>query len=290
MSKFKVKAHVDIFKCPICGSRMDLYQLKSLVCKANHCFDLARSGYVNFLLRAAKTGYDKSMLRSRNIICKSNFFKPLLVEISELLLQEIPNDGNKKLILDIGCGEGSHLNQILSMLRSKTSHVFEGVGVDISKEGIQIASKEYPEHVWCVGDLANNPFQSNKFAVILNILSPSNYAEFNRLLLKNGILIKVVPGANYLKELREAFYTGGEKQTYSNTKTVEHFKEKFALLDLREILYFVNINRADLEHLIKMTPLSWNVPTEKIEQVIRSGLNKITVEFTILYGKKCFGN
>jgi 23S rRNA (guanine745-N1)-methyltransferase len=284
MSKLKVRDNVAIFKCPICSNKMELRQLKSLICQSNHCFDLAKSGYINFLLRSLKTDYDKSMLKSRNIICKYNFFRPLVEEISKIILKEVKNDA-QKMILDVGCGEGSHLDQIIAELHSRSSLVFQGVGIDISKEAIQLASKQYPEHIWCVGDLANSPLQNNQFAVILNILSPSNYAEFARLLTNNGILIKVVPGGNYLKELREVFYAGTEKQSYSNAKVVAHFKENFTLLAKKELQYSVKLTQPQVEHLIRMTPLSWKISAEKIEEIMERGLDEVTVEFTIIYGK-----
>ncbi|MBA5735303.1 rRNA (guanine-N1)-methyltransferase, partial [Escherichia coli] len=68
---------------------------------------------------------------------------------------------------------------------------------------------------WTVADLANCPNQAETADVILNILSPSNYVEFKRLLKKDGFLLKVVPEANYLRELREFIYVD-EKSSYSN--------------------------------------------------------------------------
>ena len=52
----------------------------------------------------------------------------------------------------------------------------------------------------------------NEFDVILNILSPANYAEFTRLLKPDGLFVKVVPENDYLKELRNVFYDETERQ------------------------------------------------------------------------------
>lgn len=288
MSKIKVQKNSEIFKCPICGNEMTIYDLKSLICEDKHCFDLAKSGYINFLSRSVKTEYDRAMLRARNAICKSNFFKPLVEKISEIVLQQISQeDHGKRFILDVGCGEGSHLAQITSKLQTNTSLAIEGVGIDISKEGIQIASKEYPDCLWCVGDLAKTPFQDQTFGVILNILSPSNYAEFKRLITKDGILIKVVPGSQYLQELREKFYRKTAKQTYSNAKVVKLFSESFEVISHEELKYDVDLSQLNLEHLIQMTPLSWKVSEDTKQEVLNAGLKKITVDLTILCGKSC---
>ena len=46
MSKSKVLENIDLFKCPICGNKMVIYNLKSLICSSSHCFDLSKKGYV----------------------------------------------------------------------------------------------------------------------------------------------------------------------------------------------------------------------------------------------------
>lgn len=285
LGKMKIKNNIKVFKCPICESSMEIVEYNSLRCKKNHCFDLSKNGYINFLLHNVKTEYNRSMLESRNIICKSGFFTPLTEKISDIItLQQIKR--SKKInILDIGCGEGSHLSQIIENI-SNGSISYEGIGIDISKDGIHIASREYKECIWCVGDLTKNPFKNQSFDIILDVLSPSNYAEFNRILKKNGLLIKVVPGSNYLRELRDAFYNETEKETYSNERVINHFKKNYQLLSTHSLEYKAPIDKANLEHLISMTPLSWKVSQERIQQVLHSDIQEISAEFTILLGQK----
>ena len=285
LGKMKIKNNIKVFKCPICESSMEIVEYNSLRCKKNHCFDLSKNGYINFLLHNVKTEYNRSMLESRNIICKSGFFTPLIKKISEIItLQQIK--GSKKInILDVGCGEGSHLSQIIKKL-SNENISYEGIGIDISKDGIHIASREYKECIWCVGDLTKNPFRDYSFDIILDVLSPSNYAEFNRILKKNGLLIKVAPGSHYLRELRDTFYHQTEKETYSNERVINHFKKNYQLLGTHSLEYKAPINKTNLEHLISMTPLSWKVSQERIRQVLHSNIQEISVEFTILLGQK----
>ena len=120
----------------------------------------------------------------------------------------------------------------------------------------------------------------------INILSPAYYEEFARTLKDDGILIKVVSGSNYLKELRDVLYDGTSKQSYSNEKVIEHYSKNFTILDMRDIVYNSRIDKEDLMHLIKMTPLSWSAADERIKQAINMGTNNITVDFTIIVGKK----
>lgn len=287
LSKLKIKDNTDLFRCPICNSKMDTVDLKSLICQNRHCFDISRNGYINFLMKSVKTEYDKALFQSRNLISKHGFFDPLTESIADIIEKELSDTNSyRRMVLDAGCGEGSHLDQVIKKLNSKTEHEYEGVGMDISKEGIQIASRQYPDCTWCVGDLTRIPFMAEKFNVILNILSPSNYKEFGRLLTNSGILIKVVPGREYLKEIREALYNKTDKVSYSNEKIFRHFCNSFDFLGSRQVQYAKTLDEEMIRHLIKMTPLSWRAATQEIEKTINSVKGSITADFTILYGQK----
>ena len=52
---------------------------------------------------------------------------------------------------------------------------------------------------WFIGDLAHLPIQSKSMEVILDIFSPANYAEFERVLEMEGVIIKVVPTSSHLE-------------------------------------------------------------------------------------------
>ncbi|MDF9410042.1 MAG: 23S rRNA methyltransferase A [Pelotomaculum sp. PtaB.Bin013] len=108
---------------------------------------------------------------------------------------------------------------------------------------------------------------------------------FNRIIKEDGILVKVVPGNYYLKELRSAFYDKTDKQTYSNERVVELFGNNFTILDARQVLYSMAV-KENIEHLVKMTPLSWGATDEKIQEVLDIGINNITMDLTIILGKK----
>lgn len=264
---------------------MDVNDSKSITCLRKHNFDLSKKGYVNLLLRSPKTDYNKNMFTSRSIICKSGFFLPMIEQISNLIINEAHPVSNSFKILDAGCGEGSHLAQVVNNLHERTSMNIQGVGIDISKDGIQLASRYYSNIIWCVADLTKIPFTDKQFNVVLSILSPSNYTEFNRIIDDEGLIIKVIPGSGYLKELRSIFYDHTDKQAYSNKEVINHFSNNFNIIDKHKIRYNVTVNKENLIHLIKMTPLSWGATSEKITDALNNGLKSITVDFTIILGK-----
>lgn len=276
----------DIFVCPICLSSMQVVDFKSLICSHRHCFDLSKKGYVNFLTHALKTKYDKKLFEARKMISEKGFFEPLMDRICESILRELkPSDQSIK-ILDAGCGEGSHLSDIQHKLMAQSECNLLGVGIDISKEGIHMASGLSSKTIWCVADLAKPPFADQQFNFILNILSPSNYSGFQRILADHGMVIKVIPETRYLQELRGIFYKSTDRDVYSNKKTIELFKQHFDLVDIQRVQYGVNMDHESIKQLVHMTPLSWGASEKLKEQVSSRIKGEITFDFSILLGSR----
>ena len=273
-----------IFKCPLCGSNLSVMELKSLICQNRHTFDFTKQGYLNFMTHTVKTKYDRELFEARrSLMAEVGFFEPVVTEISKSIENHASLKQNKKLVvLDTGCGEGTHLASICA----KINKPIVGIGIDIAKDGIIVAAKNYANQIWSVADLAQSPFNDHQFDVILNILSPSNYAEFSRLLKDDGVVIKIVPQSGYLKELREAFYEDSDKQTYSNKETVEHFEENFQLINRSRVTYSIHLDKVTLHALLKMTPLTWSLTEEKIQAYIATSSSVITVDLELLIGEK----
>lgn len=285
------KEQVHKFKCLLCGEKMQVGEENRIFCLNNHSYDLARKGYVNFLSGGSQTKYDKEMLEARNRVCKRGFFDPLLEELRRLIVKEISPSRKELKVLDAGCGEGSLLSRLLKGFSGEDSpgpQNIRGVGIDISREGIQIAARDYMDIIWCVADVARAPFQEGQFNLILNILSPSNYHEFSRIMVPGGILIKVIPGRNHLQELRELFYDERERDGYRGEEVLKGFRENFEGIDVYPLSYNPDycLEGKELEDLIKMTPLSWGAGEGAIERALGQGVDRVTVDLTLGVGKK----
>ncbi|HRM23873.1 MAG TPA: methyltransferase domain-containing protein [Enterococcus aquimarinus] len=267
-----IQTQSDLFRCPTCHQMMHA-QEKALVCLEGHRFDVSKKGTLYFLNHQIKTDYDREMFEHRRKLIVHGMYQPLLD-----LLQ--PFCQNQR-ILDVGCGEGSFLQQL-----NEQATLLPSVGFDISKEGIYLAS-DYGENVfWCVADLTNLPFQEDRFTTILNIFSPSNYQEFQRVLVDGGQLIKVVPRSGYLKELRAAFYPEDEKkQHYSNQAVVEKFQETFREGERQTLTYVFDIPESCQLSLLEMSPLEWGVSMEIKEKLQKKPLKRITIDLDILIGR-----
>ncbi|MHA6252823.1 putative RNA methyltransferase [Oceanobacillus sp. CAU 1775] len=278
-----VRTFEGSFRCPLCESEIRINSDKSMVCTKNHTFDFAKQGYVNMLNRAGNTQYNKELFTARHdIIIESNLYDVLHERISEVMKKKL-NIQERALVLDAGSGEGSHLNRIL---QKNGSERLTGIGIDISKEGIRMAASKYKDAIWFVGDLANIPVADEAIQVILNILSPANYQEFKRVLDSDGLMIKVVPGTNYLKEFRQAIFDNTENESYGNEEIISLFKTHFQTVHIEKVNDKRQLTKNELKNLVHMSPLGWNAKQEVIEELLNRDKFEITIDLDILIGMK----
>lgn len=273
---------INVFRCPHCEAPLKVVDLKSVICSNNHTFDFTKQGYVNMMTRPSSSHYDKKLFDSRQkIISHSHLYLLLHERISKAIKEHMVDPSFPFLLLDAGCGEGSHLQRIIE---DYGNTAMTGVGLDISKDGIVMAAKKYKEPIWLVGDLAKSPFADQSFHFILNILSPSNYKEFKRILVPNGLVIKVVPRPNYLKEVREALFEDTDKQVYKNDETVFLFKKHFQLKEVFNLCYTKKLAQEELNHLVHMSPLSWTSEKAAMDAFMNRVSSEITIDLDILIG------
>lgn len=274
--------HHSLFQCPICSSLMHVEELRQLVCLKGHSFDIARQGYINFLPHPAASKYDQTLFRSRSIVSESGFFQSL----DRLVAGKILKYSKKPSLhlLDLGCGEGSHLAFMLDRMKTAGRDGSIGVGLDIAKEGVRMAASRAPWLLWCVADLARSPLAEGSFDFILNILSPTNYAECHRLLKDDGFLIKVIPDNRHLQELRSALRLCSESP--SGVRLEERFRDSFELVEALPLQSQSTLEAALIPHAIAMTPLSWHADTGRIQSLQALNSFDLTIDVTILIGQK----
>ena len=268
-------ASATAFACPICQENLTLVE-SSLKCNNRHSFDLAKFGYVNLAPQIKQSAnYDKENFQNRQQILESGFYQAILEVVSDLL----SNSKNAKTILDIGCGEGFYSRKLQERHPDKTFYAF-----DISKDSVQIAAKSEPNWAvnWFVGDLARLPIKDASMDILLDIFSPANYGEFRRVLSKDGVLIKVIPTENHLKEIRQRVQDQLTNKDYSNQDIKNHFQEHFTILSSQTASLTKTITADQLQALLSMTPLLFHIDQSKIDW---SQLTEITIEAEILVGQ-----
>lgn len=268
-------ASATAFACPICQENLTLLETNFKCCN-RHSFDLAKFGYVNLAPQIKQSAnYDKENFQNRQQILEAGFYQAILDAVSDLLA----SSKTTTTILDIGCGEGFYSRKLQESHSEKTFYAF-----DITKDSVQIAAKSEPNWAvnWFVGDLARLPIKDANMDILLDIFSPANYGEFRRVLSKDGILIKVIPTENHLKEIRQRVQDQLTNKEYSNQDIKEHFQEHFTILSSQTASLTKTITAEQLQALLSMTPLLFHVDQSKIDW---SQLTEITIEAEILVGK-----
>ena len=263
------------FACPICQEALDLVQ-QSLACPNRHSFDLSKFGYVNLAPQVkASKDYNKENFQNRQLVLENGFYDHILNALSECL-SPLAHPVN---ILDIGCGEGYYSRSLQERHPDHSFYAF-----DLSKESIQLAAKSDQEWKvkWFVGDLANLPLLDQSMDLLLDIFSPANYQEFKRVLAPDGRLIKVIPTATHLQEIRQKVKDHLDQVDYSNEQIIQHFSDHFTIENTIHCQERFELTPALREALLSMTPLLFHVDPTQIDW---TDLTQVTISATILIGR-----
>jgi 23S rRNA (guanine745-N1)-methyltransferase len=250
--------------CPVCGLPLTL-EAKTYRCEKNHCFDCAKSGYVNLLPPAPggkRHGDDKLMVAARRLFLNKGYYEPLRDTVQQLA-------GQGHTILDVGCGEGYYTSAL--------AENNEVCGVDISKDALKLAAKRCPNSEFAVASIGNIPLSDGAADTIVNIFAPDSPTEYLRVLKSGGRLITALPMERHLFELKAAVYD----EPYLNPAVVTR-REGFTLTTSKELKYSITLSSTeDIDALFKMTPYYYK--TSARDQAKLNDLDSLTVglEFMI---------
>lgn len=256
--------------CPKCSQELNKTN-SSYKCNNNHCFDIAKSGYVNLLLASSGSGDNKKMVDARyNFLSKGYYYK-LAKKISDMLSSYLSDND---VIIDGGCGTGYYDN----VLKQKYPNI---IGFDISKYAIDKAAKLNKDLLYIVASGKKVPISSNSCSCIINIFSPTFPLEAKRLLNNNGIMIIVTPKDNHLIELKNIIYD----KPYLNPNNIENY-EGFEICDSTQIEFKENLIKDDIFNLLEMTPYLYKTKEDDLLKINKILSLDITFSFNITIYKK----
>lgn len=268
----KFIATQEAFQCPLCGGNMYVSN-SSMYCKRGHCFDISSKGYINFLPnQKPQKGYNHNFFESRRKILEEGLYSHILTEIQTI----ISSSNNLHLIVDAGCGEGYYAKNI----REKTGK--DVIAFDFSKEAVHIAATGGNHVGWLISDISKIPLKNDSVDCLLNIFTPANYSEFKRVLSNDGMILKVIPSENHMKELRHSVRDYLRNETYTNQQVVDYFLEHFDLKKRISLSKTFPVKKSQLHDLFQMTPLLFGIDTQSL---INCTISEITIEAEILIGK-----
>lgn len=263
----KFSSSCSLLMCPKCRTGFSVSD-GALKCQNGHSYDLAAKGYVHFAPNVSISRYDRALFVSRRRILEGSFYRTVLQVIHSHMDTFAQRTDT---LLDAGCGDGTFSKQLY---RGGTL-----IGVDLSKDAIVLAASGGDPHLWMVADLAHLPLQDHTVDVLLNILSPAHYSEFQRVLKPDGILIKVIPNSGYLKELRTLAGQQLKSGNYSNTAVLQHLEERFEVLAQTTVCETHSVTADEAKDFLNMTPMMFHVDQNSLNA---AALREVTVDVTVV--------
>lgn len=253
-----IRRVADALCCPCCGAALSL-ENGSLVCGAlngkRHCFDIARSGYVNLDTAHAGGGDGKELVAARTAFLESGAYDPISDAVNELLSRYV-TDG---LVIDAGCGEGYYTNRAAVAL----PHL-DFLGADLSKTAVdscaRSAARKGSRAAFAVAGIFSLPVRDGAASAVMNLFAPCAETEFARVLRKDGILILVGAGEDHLYGLKRAVYD----TPYRNTARADLPKE-MTLVEERRVSYTAALtSNEQIRALFSMTPYAFRTSREDL--------------------------
>jgi 23S rRNA (guanine745-N1)-methyltransferase len=218
---------------------------RSWRCVRSHCFDVARSGYLNLLQpnerRSRAPGDSEETVAARRRWMKSGRSAPLIEAVRERALRMAL--GPESAVLDVGCGEGTLLGSLQMELG------FEAYGVDISQPAIDAAARRWTDCGWIVAnaDIAL-PFQAASLELVLSITARRHPQEFARVLKAGGHVLFAVPAEDDQVELRERLH--GEAYQIDRLPALIEAMAGFELIESARCRWQNTLDRESYEDLL----------------------------------------
>ena len=152
-----------------------------------------------------------------------------------------------------------------------------GAGVDISRDAIFRAAEHPCEAVWCVADLRSLPFADGAFTAVLDVLTPASYDEFTRILAPDGVIVKVYPGQNYLRELRAA----RNLPLYEEGQVERYLREKADVIAHERVVNVCPTDDALWRDFVWMTPLNQDLSAAEKDAIAAQNAGTVTVDLNV---------
>lgn len=238
--------------CPVrgCGVALERRE-RTLACARGHCFDVARSGYINLLQpqdrRSPSAGDSKASLEARCRLAGAGIGLSLtaaLVERVSALTLDPP------IVVDLGSGTGEALAAVVSGCGAG------GVGIDLSVDACEIAARRFAalaSATWVVANADRRlPLLDGSVGLVLSIHARRNPAECARVLSSRGYLLAAIPAADDLVELR-TFVQGERVERDRSSAVLEQHQQLFTLVDRGTIRERRPLGRALILDLLRGT-------------------------------------
>lgn len=235
-------------RCPVCAAPLELAG-RTLGCENRHCFDVARQGHLNLLLRAAPKNADTpEMLAARNRFLAGGWYEPL----TRRVITALAGAGR---VLEVGAGTGHYIGAFLDATPGATC-----LAVDVSPAACRHAARRSPRLGAVVADVWRRlPIVSGGLEAVLCVFAPRNPAEFARVLAPGGQLVVVTPGRDHLVELRDSLGLLGIEP--EKLERLDGSMTGFRLVDRQELTHSLRLPAEATRDLVAMGPNAFHAHT-----------------------------
>ena len=177
--------------------------------------------------------------------------------------------------------KGYYTNYLMSKFNKA-----KGVAIDLSKYALISANKNKKELNinninYYLASLTKLPFKDNSIDIALNCFAPLDELEFNRVLNKNGIFIRVLPNTYHLYELKSVLY----KEVKLNNEK-DNDLTNFNLVEIKEVDDVIELNNEEINNLFMMTPYYYKSPIEGSNKLKSLNYLKTRISFKIYIYQK----
>lgn len=239
-----------VLLCPVrgCGAPLARGE-RTWACPRGHSFDRAKSGYVNLLQpqdkRSKTPGDSKEAVAARHRFLEAGHDAPFLEDL-KVTIRALPLPANPTL-LDVGCGEGTHLAALASTFQA------EAHGLDLSVPAIDLAARLHSGPTWVVANADRFlPYAEASFDLAMSLTARMNAPELRRILSPEGRLLVAVPSEDDLVELREAVL--GEKHLRNRVdRTVATFAGDFELESHHVVRWTAHLDAEEVRDVLAST-------------------------------------
>lgn len=217
----------------------------------------------------------KDSVEARQDILQKGFFDKISDKLNKMILE----NNSRYDILDSGSGTGYYDNRLFCFLKKngKTPNIS---GFDISKNAVDFAKNCYPHLDFFESDVNDIKTPDKSKDIIITILAPKNYKEYDRILRDDGKLYII--GYNVKEHIKEILdFVGTKRETKKQPiyKTLD--ENGFKILKKEEIKLQIEFDNESLIETIKTIPEYLTFDAEKVQELFKIKTFKVTLDFVI---------